>query len=245
VLKPSLWREFLIYGLLINDEQKEIQRLALEIAKKRYARSASTTAPGIFHGPRKGHRGHRPVSRPGRGRIRGMAGSTPIMNMVIVTEALSRVCAGIALSFAGSALGTLPIQIAGSKEQKQRYLPDIAAGKRLARFALTEPQAGSDAGAISTTARRDGDYYILNGTNSGSPMAERRKFTASSLDQSGKGRPCASCLVVEKGTPDSPSARRRTRWASRASATCELSFQDCRFLPPICWGGKVQGSSPP
>ena len=94
----------------------------------------------------------------------GLPEGTPIMNMVIVTEELSKGCAGIALSFAGTALGTIPIILSGSEEQKQRWLPDIAAGKRLAAFAITEPQAGSDAGAVKTTALRDGDHYVLNGT---------------------------------------------------------------------------------
>ena len=72
----------------------------------------------------------------------GITEGTPIMNMVIVTEELSKACGGIALSFAGTALGALPIILSGSEEQKQRWLPDIAAGKRLVAFALTEPQAG-------------------------------------------------------------------------------------------------------
>src|SRR3989304_1581504 len=73
----------------------------------------------------------------------GMAGGTPTMNMVLVTEELSRACTGIALSFAGTALGAMPILLSGSEQQKQRFLPDIAAGKCLAAFALTESQAGS------------------------------------------------------------------------------------------------------
>ena len=87
----------------------------------------------------------------------GIANGSRTMNMVLVAEELSKACGGIALAFAGSALGALPIQIAGSEEQKQRFLPDIAGGKRLGAFALTEPDAGSDAGGIRKTAIRDGD----------------------------------------------------------------------------------------
>src|SRR3990170_3897026 len=93
----------------------------------------------------------------------GLAGGAPIMNMVIVTEELSKACAGISLCFAATGLGAMPIIIAGSEEQKEKYLPDIAAGKKLAAFAITEPEAGSDAAAIKTRAVRDGDGYILNG----------------------------------------------------------------------------------
>jgi len=87
-----------------------------------------------------------------------------VTNMCLVTEELSKACAGIALAFAGTALGTFPILLHGTEEQKRKYLPQIASGKKLAAFGLTEPQAGSDASAQRTTACRDGDEYVLNGT---------------------------------------------------------------------------------
>ena len=109
----------------------------------------------------------------------GIAGNSRTMNMVLVTEELSKACGGIALAFAGSALGALPIILGGSEEQKQRFLPDIAAGTKLAAFALTEPQAGSDAGGIRMSATRDGDSYVLNGTKlwcTNAPLAELYKI---------------------------------------------------------------------
>ena len=87
-----------------------------------------------------------------------------ITNMCLVTEELSRVCGGIALAFAGTGLGSFPIILFGSQEQKEKYLPAIASGEKLAAFGLTEPDAGSDAGAIKTTAIKQDDHYILNGT---------------------------------------------------------------------------------
>src|SRR5450631_1429904 len=84
--------------------------------------------------------------------------------LVLVVEELSKACAGIALAVAGTALGTYPIMLYGTDEQKKKYLPDIAAGKRLAAFTITEPEAGSDATAAKATARLEGDHYILNGT---------------------------------------------------------------------------------
>ncbi|NQT25248.1 acyl-CoA dehydrogenase family protein, partial [candidate division KSB1 bacterium] len=86
------------------------------------------------------------------------------MGLVLATEELSRACGGIALGFAGTALGAFPIIISGSEEQKAKFLPAVADGKCLAAFGLTEPNAGSDAGGIQTTAVKDGDEYILNGT---------------------------------------------------------------------------------
>ena len=86
-----------------------------------------------------------------------------VLELCLVTEELSRVCGGVAVSYAASALGTDPIILFGNEEQKKKYLPDLAAGKKIAAFGVTEPNAGSDAGAIETTAKKEGDHYILNG----------------------------------------------------------------------------------
>ena len=172
----------------------------------------------------------------------GLTEGTPILNMVIVTEELSKACGGIALSFAGTALGTIPIILAGSEEQKQRWLPDIAAGKRLAAFALTEPQAGSDAAAVRTTALRDGNHYILNGakqwiTNGG----EAEIYSVIALTNPAKGPRGASCLVVEKGTPGFSFGKKEDKLGIRASATRELIFQDCRVPVENCLGREGTG----
>jgi alkylation response protein AidB-like acyl-CoA dehydrogenase len=87
-----------------------------------------------------------------------------IFELCLVVEELSRVCSGVAVSYAASGLGTITLLQYGSEEQKRKYLPDIAAGRRLAGFALTEEMAGSDPGGMKTTAQRTGDGYILNGT---------------------------------------------------------------------------------
>ncbi|MCX5995184.1 MAG: acyl-CoA dehydrogenase family protein, partial [Chloroflexi bacterium] len=84
--------------------------------------------------------------------------------LCIAIEELSRACAGVALTYAADALGAFPILLYASEAQKQQYLPAIASGTRLTAFGLTESGAGSDAGAIKTTAKRDGDDYIINGT---------------------------------------------------------------------------------
>ena len=76
-----------------------------------------------------------------------------VTNMCLVTEELSKACAGIVLAYAGTALGAFPLLLFGTDEQKKQYLPPLAAGKKLAAFGLTEPMAGSDAGSIRTTAR--------------------------------------------------------------------------------------------
>ncbi len=153
-----------------------------------------------------------------------------IVNMCIVTEEISKVCAGIALAFAGTGLGAFPILLFGTEAQKRRYLPEIAAGRKLAAFGLTEPGAGSDAGAIKTTARRDGDHYVLNGTkifitNGG----EADIYTIVALTNPEKGARGASAFVVEKGTPGFEFGKKETKMGIRASATRELIFDDARI----------------
>jgi butyryl-CoA dehydrogenase len=152
-----------------------------------------------------------------------------ITNMCLVTEELSKACAGIALAFAGTALGAFPILLFGTDEQKRKFLPALAAGKKLAAFGLTEPMAGSDAGAIRTTARRDGDHYVLNGTkvfitNGG----EADIYTTVALTNPDKGARGASCLLIEKGTPGFSFGKKEKKMGIRASVTSELVFEDAR-----------------
>ncbi len=215
----------------LTDEQKEIRRLAREIAQKEIAPvAAHYDRTGEFPWPIVKVMAETDLFRVFvDSAYEGMAGDTPIFNMVFVTEELSRACGGIALSFAGSALGAMPIILSGSEEQKRRFLPDIAAGRRLAAFALTEPQAGSDAGAISTTARRDGDCYVLNGTKQWiTNGGEAEIYSVFVLTNPEKGPRGASCIVVEKGTPGFEFGKKEDKLGIRASATRELSFQDCR-----------------
>jgi butyryl-CoA dehydrogenase len=172
----------------------------------------------------------------------GISDGSPILNMVIVTEELSKACAGVALSFAGTALGTLPIILSGSEEQKKRWLPDIAAGRKLAAFALTEPQAGSDAGAVRTTAIRDGDYYVMNGTKQWiTNGGEAEVYSVIALTNPTKGPRGASCIVVEKGTPGFTFGKKEDKLGIRASATRELIFQDCRVPVANCLGREGTG----
>ncbi len=172
----------------------------------------------------------------------GISDGSPIMNMVIVTEELSKACGGVALSFAGTALGTLPIILSGSDEQKKRWLPDIAAGRKLAAFALTEPQAGSDAGAVRTTAIRDGDYYVMNGTKQWiTNGGEAEIYSVICLTNPAKGPRGASCIIVEKGTPGFTFGKKEDKLGIRASATRELIFQDCRVPVANCLGREGTG----
>ena len=159
----------------------------------------------------------------------GMAGRTPVMNMCIVTEELSKACGGIALSFAGTGLGTMPILVSGSEEQKKKYLPRIASGKSLAAFAITEANAGSDVAAMTTRAVLDGDSYILNGTKQWiTNGGEAEIYTIFAVTDPARGPRGISAFIVEKDTPGFTFGKKENKMGIRASATRELVFQDCR-----------------
>jgi len=158
----------------------------------------------------------------------GMDCGTPIMNMCVVTEELSKACGGISLGFAATGLGTMPILIAGSDEQKKRYLPRIASGT-LAAFALTEANAGSDAGAVATRAVPDGDEYVINGTKQWiTNGGEAEIYTVFCVTDPGRGARGVSTILVEKDTPGFTFGKKEDKMGIRASATRELIFQDCR-----------------
>ena len=153
-----------------------------------------------------------------------------ILEMCLATEELSRACGAIALGFAGTALGTFPILLYGSDEQKKKYLPDIAKGKRLAAFCITEAEAGSDAGSIKTNAKKDGDYYILNGTKQWITNAgEAEVYTVIAMTDKTKGARGASAFIVEKGTKGMEFGAKEKKLGIRASATREVIFTDCKI----------------
>ncbi len=152
-----------------------------------------------------------------------------VLEMCLAAEELSRACGGIALGFAGTALGTFPILLYGNDEQKKRYLPDIAKGKRLAAFCITEAEAGSDAGSIRTNAKKDGDHYILNGTKQWITNAgEADIYTVIAITDKTKGARGASAFIVEKGMKGLGFGKKEKKLGIRASATREVVFTDCR-----------------
>lgn len=158
----------------------------------------------------------------------GMGGG--IMDLVVAVEELSKVCSGIALALAATALGTFPIILFGSDAQKKKYLPRIATGKSLAAFGLTEANAGSDAGGIRTTAVLDGDHYVLNGTKQWiTNGGEAEIYCVVAITNKAKGPRGASAFIVEKGTPGFTFGKKENKMGIRASATRELVFQDCRI----------------
>jgi len=156
----------------------------------------------------------------------GAGGDT--VTYAIAIEELTRVDSSVAITVAAhTSLGTMPILVYGTEEQRKRWLPDLASGRRLAAFGLTEPGAGSDAGATRTTAElRDGSWMI-NGsklfiTNAGTDITWGVTITA----RTGEGEEISN-IVVENGTPGYVISAPMKKLGWRASDTRELSFEDC------------------
>jgi len=157
----------------------------------------------------------------------GLGGGT--LDLCLVVEELSRVCSGVAICYAATALGAIPIIEWGTDAQKQKYLPAIAAGKRLTGFALTESGAGSDAAAIRTQAVKDAGGYSITGTkqfitNGG----EAEIYTVIAITDRAKGIRGASAFIVEKGAEGFTFGKKEKKMGIRASATRELVFKNCR-----------------
>lgn len=152
------------------------------------------------------------------------------LELCLAVEELSKACVGVSTSYAANALGTFPILLHGNEEQKKRFLPDIAAGKRLVAFGLTEANAGSDAGGIQTTARLEGSEYVLNGTKQWiTNGGEAEVYTVIAITDRSKGARGASAFIVEKGTPGFTFGKKEKKMGIRASATTELVFDNCRI----------------
>ena len=222
---------------LLNDEQKMIQELARKIAREKIQPvaakyDASEEFPWEIMkilGQSDLFAIYVPQEYGGTVELPEGQAICGALNLCIATEELSRACGGIAVCYAASALGVFPIVLFGNEEQKKKYLPDLASGKKLSAFGLTEPEAGSDASAIKTTARKDGNYYILNGTkhfitNGG----EAQTYVVIAMTDKTKGARGASAFIVEKGTPGFTFGKKEEKLGIRASVTSELVFSDCK-----------------
>jgi short/branched chain acyl-CoA dehydrogenase len=155
----------------------------------------------------------------------GAGGDT--VSYAIAVEELTRVDSSVAITVAAhTSLGTMPILLFGTQEQKETWLPDLASGRKLAAFGLTEPAAGSDAGATQTRAELRGGEWVINGskifiTNAGTEISACVTITART------GEDEISNLIVPNGTPGYVISAPMHKMGWRASDTRELSFQDC------------------
>ena len=155
----------------------------------------------------------------------GAGGDT--LAYALAVEELTRVDSSVAITLcAHTSLGTQPVFLFGTEEQKQRYMPDLCAGRRLGAFGLTEPEAGSDAGNVHTRAELDGGEWVINGakqfiTNAGTDISGHVAITA----RTGDGE--VSNLIVERGTPGYEQGEPYRKMGWNASDTRPLTFEDC------------------
>ncbi len=168
-----------------------------------------------------------------------------LLTICLAIEQLSRACATTGLILAVQELAALPLLMVGTDEQKTRWVPDLAAGRKLIAFALTESEAGSDAAAGRTTARKDGDDYILNGSkrfiSQGSVADLITVFAVT--DPTAKRHQHMSCFIVEKETPGFRVERVEHKMGIRGSPTAELSFSDMRVPAANRIGAEGEGFS--
>jgi len=171
----------------------------------------------------------------------GGVGASSLMTLVVIEE-LSKVCATSGLIVAVQELGSLGIKLAGSDEQKRRFLPRLASGEWLAAYALTEPGSGSDSAAMRTTARLDGDEYVLDGgkrfiTNAGVASV----YVVFAKTDPEAGHSGISAFVVEAGTPGLEVGRIEPKMGIKGSTTGEVFFDRCRVPAANLLGAEGEG----
>jgi alkylation response protein AidB-like acyl-CoA dehydrogenase len=172
-------------------------------------------------------------------------GGADTLSYALAVEELTRVDSSVAITMAGhTSLGTTPIHLFGTDEQKRDWLPDLCSGRRLASFGLTEPEAGSDAANAKTTARLEGDEWVIDGakqfiTNAGTEISACVTITA--VTNSGDGSREISNIIVPNGTPGYEPGEPYRKMGWNASDTRPLSFSDCRVPEANLLGPRGDG----
>ena len=172
-------------------------------------------------------------------------GGSDTLAYAICVEELARVDSSVAITLcAHSSLGIQPIELFGSDEQKERLLPDLCSGAKLGAFGLTEPEAGSDAGALRTRAVLEDGEWVINGskqfiTNAGTTISGHVAITA--ITGESNGRPEISNIIVENGTPGYEQGEPYRKMGWNASDTRPLTFDDCRVPEANLLGPRGNG----
>jgi alkylation response protein AidB-like acyl-CoA dehydrogenase len=153
-----------------------------------------------------------------------------LLSMCIIIEEIAKVCASTSVILLVHELGSTPIMLAGSEEQKEKYIPPLASGMKLIAFGLTEPNAGSDVAGIRTKAEKKGDYYLLNGRKIFISHADVASFIciAAKTDLSIAPHKGISMFVVEKDTPGLTIGKKEHKMGIRGSSTVEVIMEDMK-----------------
>ncbi|HEY9855408.1 MAG TPA: acyl-CoA dehydrogenase family protein [Stenomitos sp.] len=212
----------------LNEEQQAIRDMVADFAQRELApHAAELEERGEFSWDnfrRMGELGLTGLLTPEE---YGGSGSTRLI-AALVAEAIAKVCAGSGAALSVHLMVQTLINRFGTPEQKERYLPSLARGERLGAFSLTEAGAGSDAASLITTARREGDAYVLNGTKLFVTSGGEADVYAVMARTGGPGPKGISTFLVEKGNPGLLFGKKEQKMGFGASPTRELIFEDCR-----------------
>ncbi|WP_288420268.1 acyl-CoA dehydrogenase family protein [uncultured Microbacterium sp.] len=229
----------------LSDEERELARLVREFAE-------DVVAPQSYEADRTRTLSMDVVAQMGELGLFGLpfpedvgGQGGDLFALCLAVEALARVDQSIAITLeAAVSLGAMPVHRFGSEEQRQELLPDLVAGRALAGFGLTEPEAGSDAGATRTTARLEGDEWVIDGakqfiTNSGTPIT--RFVTVTAVTGERDGRKEISTLIVPSGTPGFTVGPAYDKVGWHASDTHPLAFDGVRVPEQNLLGERGRG----
>jgi len=226
----------------LSDEQRELRDLVRTIARERIApRAAEIDASGEF--PWDVVELYRENDIFGLFFDESVGGlGTGTLVALISIEEVAKVCATSALILAVQELGSLGIKLAGTDEQKQRLLPPLARGEALCAYALTEAGSGSDSAAMRSSARRDGDEYVLNGSKRFITSAGVASlYTVFAKTDPAAGHAGISAFVVEADTPGFEVTRLEPKMGISGSTTGELAFDDVRVPAANLLGAEGDG----
>ena len=227
----------------LNEEQRMVRSMVRDLSQNEFApRAAQVDSTEAF--PEEN------IDRLAQLGLMGLpypeaygGGGGDYVSYALAVEEIARGCGSTALVYAAHvSLGCGPIYAFGNEEQKQKWLPRLCSGQGLAAFGLTEPQAGSDAGATRTTAVRDGGDYVLNGSKmwiTSGALADVVNCTAKTDPEAGtKG---ISCFLVEKGTPGFIPGKDEPKMGLKGSVTSALALENCRVPASTLLGEEGQG----
>jgi alkylation response protein AidB-like acyl-CoA dehydrogenase len=226
----------------LTDEQRMIRDLARKVARERIAPHAAD----VDEHERYPEEAMRALTEAGLFAIwvpEAYGGSDMgCLALALAAEEVAWACAASATQYVDQPLGGLPILLFGSEEQKARYLPRLAAGELLAAYALSEPEAGSDAAGLRTTAVRRGDHYVLNGSKqwctNGDHAGVLTVFATVDPSRRAKG---ITAFLVEPDMPGFSVGKKEKKMGIRGSPTVALHFADCRVPVAQRLGGEGEG----
>jgi alkylation response protein AidB-like acyl-CoA dehydrogenase len=226
----------------LTDEQREIRELVRTLTRERIApRAADVDASADFPWDMVELLREHQIFGLAFEERHGGADAGALMLLVAVEE-VSRACATTGLILAVQELGSLALKLAGTEEQKERFLPRLASGEWIAAYALTEAGSGSDSAAMRTDARREGGEYVLNGskrfiTNAGVAQL----YTVFAKTDPGAGHAGISCFLVEAEAPGFEVGRIEPKMGIKGSTTGEIFLNDCRVPAENLVGEEGEG----